>query len=401
MKIFSILFCLIIGAGEASATTTIKSSPDKPPEIILATANGSTSYTYPPSPPTGDLPVRTSWNLKDGAGNYSYVSLVENGLPDSLWTGWEEYDKFNADGTSSNQDWEDNYNVGLPPNRFLYSTDGFIFPGFPWEIGSLSETTTNSESLSRNSKITVQLRTGGKSGSKLQNLFGLQASATGYHHLQLDDDDISQPSDSYSISPTSIQVAGNSLDTNGNAYGIFPDNSTVDITPKTSEKYYSTSVSATKYKSHFTVFVDMPDPDGYLLVVDGDGGHSWWQLTTDAPSDAINKLISSDIASYIGQAVGYYPSNDLSWITGGSATGKLEDPESDSTVSVSKQFDIGFPDLKSGLNYTKQLHDSPGTYNVFFHNCVHATVGASDAANVGLPYYVFPEDLGNYLKGNF
>lgn len=400
MKIFPILFYLIIGVGEASATTTIKQNPDKPSEIILATANGSTSYTYPPSPPTGDLPVRTSWNWRDGAGSYYYVSLVENGLPDSLWIGWEEYDTFNTNGTSSNQDWEDNYNVGLPPNRFLYSTDGFIFPGFPWENGSLSETTTNSESLSRNSKATIQLRTGGKSGSKLQNLFSLQVGATGYHHLQLDDDGIPQQSDSYLISPTNIQVAGSSLDTNGNAYGIFPDNSTVDITPKTSEKYYSVSVSATKYKSYFTVFVDMPDPPPGRDLHDGDDyGHAWWQFTTDAPDDAVRKLIPGNDRYFLGKEVGYYPIGTVTWYNLGIVDGVLHVPETDSNKTVTKLYNIGFPNLISGLDYTLKLYVSPGEWDPLVHNCVHATWFAGAAAGIFLSPSSYPEEFGYEIQG--
>lgn len=222
------------------------------------TANGSSVFHY-------DYYTTTTftwnWNATNG-GNYSMVMLPD-GLQDGLNIYDEDYDNWDASGMGPYEDWQVIYRGDNPPDRQLVDFGTNSYWGFSWEIGSLSDSYDPPWGyLSKNSKVTIQLKTGGKSGSKLKNLFSLQASATGYRHLTLSPYDYitPEPSDPYPISPTSVQVAGKALDTNGVAYAIFPDNSTVDITPKTSEKYYSVGVSAQKYHSYFEVFVDQPYP---------------------------------------------------------------------------------------------------------------------------------------------
>ena len=248
MKTSLIFLCLVVSVGLANAMIQNKSNPEKPAEIILSTAQGSTSFTYPPSPYGGDLPVYSSWNWADGGGgSYSLISLVENGLPDSLWMGFEDYYSWGANGVGPYERWDDYYNVGLPPNRVLWDSGTNTFGGFPWENGSLSTNIPNIGFFSRNSMVTVQLKTGGKSNGKNQSLFVITASVTGYQGLTPNEVNVPQPSDSFSISSQSIQVAGKSLGPDGLAYAVFPDNSTVDITPQAHANYYSFSVSASKH----------------------------------------------------------------------------------------------------------------------------------------------------------
>jgi hypothetical protein len=403
MKFSQTFFCLIISVGVASATTTIKSNPDKPAEVILATVNGSLVYFAPTYYKT-----TVSWNWQNNVGgNYSDVMLPD-GVQDGLNVFVDEYDNWGADGNGSYEIYNIVYRGDNPPDIEYYESGTNSFPGFPSEIGSLSETYYPPQDwahggyvdISRNSKATVQLKTGGKNGSKLQNLFGLQASATGYHHLVLDDTITPVPSDSYSIPASNIKISGVSpLDTNGIVYGSFPDNTTNDITPIVNVKYYSFHFEPpNKYKSHFTVFVDMPDPPPGRNLHDGDDfGHAWWKFTTDAPSDAVNKLMTNNLIPFLGHEVGFYPTNNIDFL--GSSPGKLENPESDSNKTVTKSFDIGFPDLIGGLSYTKHINDSPGTWNALVFNCVIATWSAGANAGVWLPATSYPEEFGYEIQG--
>ncbi len=316
------------------------------------------------------------------------ISLVENGLPDSLWMGFEDYYSWGANGMGPYERWDDYYNVGLPPNRVLWDSGTSTFSGFPSENGSLSTNIPNFGFFSRNSKVTVELKTGGKSSSKRQNLFAITAGATGYQGLTPNEVNVPQPSDSYLIPASSIQVPGaGSLDTDGIAYAIFPDNSTVDITPKASVNYYSFSVSATKYKSYFDVFVDQPDPSGnHVWTMADSAGHAWWRFRSDAPSDALNAKVPAKLIPFLGAQVGYAPTNTATvTLYSPNAPAMLRDPETDMYFSVFKEYDVGFPDLIAGLHATKLLYDIPGEYGIYTFNCVDAVISAGATAGITLP----------------
>lgn len=390
MKTLCCISAMLVGLSFfAHANIQTKANPDKPSEVFLATANGSASYTYPPSPWLGDLPVRISWNWDNTkGGSYSYVSLVENGIPDSLWSGYEEYDTWDTNGLASSEVWVDRYYCGIPPNRYLLDTKPIFFRGFPWEIGSLAENTTV-QTLNRNSKVTIQLKTGGKKGSKLQNLFGLPASATGYRHLVLgDDDNTPEPSDSYPIAPTSIQVAGQAVGTNGVAYAIFPDNATVDITPKTTEKYYAVNVSAQKYKSYFEVFVNQPYPGPIYYTLET-AGHAFWQLKTEAPYDAL-QYISPSLTVYLNHNWGFYPHGADCGLPG------LLANDDTHGYSVKRVFYIGFPDLLAGLQFTRGISNAPPEYCIAIngYSCVGAAREAGSTVGVWLPSDWTPQNFG-------
>ncbi len=399
MKTFFYISALLLGINQfAHATIQTKVNPDKPSEVVMTTANGSSVFHC-------DYDITTTftwnWNATNG-GNYSMVMLPD-GLQDGLNIYYEDYDSWNASGTGPYEDWQVVYRGNNPPDRQLIDNGTNSYWGFPWEMGSLSDSYDQPWGyLSKNSKVTIQLRTGGKFNSMLNNLFGLQANATGYRHLELSSYDYITPvlSGSYPISPTSIQVAGCYLDTNGVTYAAFPDNATVDITPQSAENYYSIAVSATKYKSHFTVFVDMPDPPPGRNLNDGDDyGHAWWKFTTDAPEDAVCKLISGNDRNFLSKEVGYYPTGTVVWYNLGIVNGALKVPETDSNKTVTKQYDIGFQNLISGLDYTKQLYFSPGKWDPLFHNCVHAAWFAGADAGIFLSPSSYPEEFGYEIQG--
>ena len=232
----------------------------------------------------------------------------------------------------------------------------------------------------------------------------MPVSATEYNSLTLALDEVTPvPTDGSPVSPLHIEVPGATwVDTNGMAYAIFPDDSVVDITPKVSVRYYSFAIDATKYKSHFTAFVHMPDPDGYNIVVDDDYGHAWWSFTTEAPADGINRFMGPQLSQFIGLQTGYYPSNSADFFTlVGVFPGLFQLNDTSHSVHVSPTYEIGFPNLINGLQYSLSLSNSPGTWSALTHNCVHATRDAGSAVGIELPYAIFPEDLGNALKGRF
>jgi hypothetical protein len=111
--------------------------------------------------------------------------------------------------------------------------------------------------LVADSKVSIRLRTGGKSGSSKRNLFSVQSSATGFRDLAASQEGpfsffggvVIRPINGYTISKTDIEVPSfGRLGTNGYAYAILAGNSEVDITPATPEKYYSFSVSPMKHR---------------------------------------------------------------------------------------------------------------------------------------------------------
>ena len=234
--------------------------------------------------------------------------------------------------------------------------------------------TESQQNAWRNADTEVKLATGGPLGSARQNLWMISAGATAFFDLW----GISNAP----VDPTSITVLGQTLDSNGVAYVVLPDNTTEDITPKVSGvDSYTFSVGAQKYLSHFTVYVDMPDPPpGHHKHIGGNWGHAWWSLSTEAPLAAMAEVLRP----YVNTSAGYYPTTDPTLLNGYDVPGVLDVPDSGHDATVSKTFDIEWNNLIGGVNYTRALHDTPGDYNALSHNCVHATRSAGAAAGVSL-----------------
>jgi len=378
-----------------NAPTTVKANQDKPSQVVLVSGAGSTARPFPNCPTS----VSTwQWNIASG-GKYSFIRPLECDLVIS-----EYYEWWGTNGASYFESWVVYSDTG--PELVDFGTNSF--PGIPAEIGSLKMAASPYTDypftgyLTRNSRATVQLRTGGKSGSKLKHVFALPASATAYQKLTTDE--IPQPTDSWTVPYSAITIPGATwLDNNGIAYGIYPDDSTVDITPHVSVDYYSFSVSATKYKSYLTLYARMPDPNGCSTFVGTDAGHAWWRFTTEASAGAIGMFMGTNYSYYIGRTAGFYP-DGLTWILplGGNFTGVTEVPDTgnEGTENAQKTYEIGFDDLKGGIFFTKHLHENPPDWNGLFYNCVHAARGAAAAAGVKAPYAVFPETFGHKLLGD-
>ncbi|MEI7534037.1 MAG: hypothetical protein WCK57_06660 [Verrucomicrobiae bacterium] len=319
------------------------------------------------------------------------------------------------------------YAIGLPPfgDEHCVVSD----PKNPQPIvygadGSDDDITTNiySETYERTAQTVWHVQTGGKAIPRRQNLWRFTGSA-----WKIADKRAVPPFAGAAMQEITnktqivLKDLGN-LKADGNLWLTLPDDVEKDITPQVANlPFYTFSVGGRKYLSHFEVFVDQPwpnypndnfdpiynpQPAGYPYYRIGvNGGHAWWKLTTDAPTDAVNKFIasasfiSSNCVQFLGVEVGYGETNGLDWLntilTGYAPTspGELPWPNTH-TATVHRIYAIGFPNLISGLSYTENLHDYPGTYDLKHNNCATETGQAGWASGVPLPNDWLPEVFG-------
>lgn len=221
-----------------------------------------------------------------------------------------------------------------------------------------------------------------------------------------------------------IVIDGTPLNSNGYVYKIYPDNTSVDVTPQVKGvNYFTFNESQQKYLSYFEVYVNMPFPPGSGIPLPGgfmdypdctgwpdlasDWGHARWRLSTDAPTDAVNEYIPSSLSLFLGSPVGYgtpawTPNFDFYYnhipgiyldITG---PGKLWDPDGD-TTTVYKKYNIGFNELINALSYVNELQNHPGTYDALANNCVIQTRVVGGIVGIALPSDTYPESFGLHL----
>ena len=159
------------------------------------------------------------------------------------------------------------------------------------------------QKATRHAQAKIKLQTGGKSGSRLHNLFGFTASATQIVSVK-DPPPFNENNFVQNISiPQKNIVLGSAgtMPATGTLYKILPDDTTIDVTPTVSGvDYYTFNVSESKYHSHFQVFVRQPwpnypnddfdnnpidedfnpTPPGYPIYKFGGlaAGHAWWEL---------------------------------------------------------------------------------------------------------------------------
>jgi hypothetical protein len=268
----------------------------------------------------------------------------------------------------------------------------------------------------RTADAVVKLRTGGKATSRRRNLFCLTAVAAEvenkmsysyawlYYYWQ-----VSGPAGTVPIPAQSITIMGQALDINSNVYVVLPDNQDIDVTPRVQNKdFYTFNVDKQKYLSHFEVFVCQPYPDwpndlkyydpiynpipiGYPFWNSSvNAGHAWWKLTTDAPTDAVNKFANTNASQWLGQEVGYGPTS-LTWSLQGcsieiTGPGELPFPYQHAWT-VHRIYAVGFqgPGVIEGLNHTEHVHNYPGTWDSRWHNCVQEAFITGNASGAGLP----------------
>ncbi len=257
----------------------------------------------------------------------------------------------------------------------------------------------------RTAQAVIKLKTGGKSTSRLRNLIGLTAYATqmyptdsewyaspwagGYEYMQ------SIVLTSYAptnVLPQNIALGSyGTLGTNGIKYLILPDNADVDVTPSVAGMdYYSFNVGQPqKYHSYFEVFVNQPHPGAVFYTLET-AGHAFWQFKTDAPADALQYLDTS-LTAFVNHSWGFYPNG--AWC---GLPGQLGNDDSHG-YSVKRVFYIGFPDLISGLQFTRGVKTSPPEYCLAIdgYSCVGAAVDAGRNAGIWLPDWEWtPQNFG-------
>lgn len=137
------------------------------------------------------------------------------------------------------------------------------------------------------------------------------------------------------------------------------------------------------------IYVDQPgaggDRDPYEVLslhpLNVDVGHSWWKFKVDASKLS---LISSDLQPFANQPVGYYPAHGVGFFQT-TDDGKLKMPDTAHSPEVHKTYALTKEQIEAGLTYTKNLHDTPGTYDLNSHNCTDATIQAGIAAGQNIP----------------
>jgi hypothetical protein len=430
MKSYFIFLCLLISGGLASATTQTSLSQDKPPRLYVKSyseANNNhyiATYIYPNSTQVYDYKESDGGNWADGSSgswNGTMVITYMNGYTRNyqisvssppLW--WPNtYSPQTVYYSTYNGSTSINYGYGLyfitsehcdtsaplADNSGTYTLPGLVF--------------VEQNTEARTAQAVVKLQTGGKSTSKLRNLFGLSCSATRYDPAPTfyggcyEGPSANQMGLCFGVGdvlygvgpaatgilPANINLGSyGTLNTNGVKYIILPDNADVDVTPYVGGvDYYSFNFGQPqKYNSYFDLYVQQANP-GYSLIFynpTNDVGHAFWRFRTDAPSNAL-RYISPSVTGFLGQKWGFYPFNGLFTVPG------ILQNDTNHSFNISRTFHIGFPDLLQGLIYTRGISNAPPVYVLSAFNCVGAARGAGFAADVfGLPWDESPQNFG-------
>ena len=260
----------------------------------------------------------------------------------------------------------------------------------------------------RQAQLKMKVKTGGKTTSKLRNVFLLGASAyammvpsnnfavgvVGYDHINA----LSPASAANTIPNQNIAIAAlGNLNSAGMLYKILPDASDIDVTPYVSgPNCYTFNVSTPiKYNSYIDVFCQQANPGFSISPYSQayDVGHAFCRVRTEVPPSAMN-FIPANQLQYLGTAVGFYPSNGIF-----SYPGQVEDdsgPHYIHSYNVKRTFYIGFPSVQPILQYWNSISNSPPVYNLSQFNCCDAVNATMNVA--GFPdwmqYANIPQGFG-------
>lgn len=138
--------------------------------------------------------------------------------------------------------------------------------------------------------------------------------------------------------------------------------------------------------SGFIIFVDQPgaggDRDTYEWVNgDIDVGHVFWLYTNSYPV----VVKDTQLRLFVNQYTGYYPREAVK--IGTSVAGRFVMPDVGhlGTYEVSHFWGISLAQLMRGLQYSLNLQNNPGTYDLEDNNCTNATIAAGAAVGVQVP----------------
>ncbi len=317
-----------LGNPNSSGEEDVEASPDKPAVLYmkdytqsLGEQTETTQETYDgQGNQTGffqqiaDDKSWMNWDYQAGgsgggtsADDVVVNGIYEQGLDNTLYlanwsftfpvsgTGTETLDKTNIDyddpEAGSTQSLTEVYYPSVPSEHC--DLTGQFSASTPFDF-SQNGTETYSVSVYREAQTTYCLQTGGKGLPGLQTLFNLNASA------QSGSLTIGPPwangnglpiwSVSTAVSPTNIQVQGQSLDQNGNLQVVLPNNASVDVTPASgANTYYTFSVGASPH---------VPGPDTVNVQAGPDAVEYAYVPSTCNCSD--------DSATVIQSQMGYF-----------------------------------------------------------------------------------------------
>ena len=208
--------------------------------------------------------------------------------------------------------------------------------------------------------------------------------------LKLTDDSFPGGTAEWTSIPVGISGSGRSITFNPNALaaGVYTVTARSGIVASYTDTCIVRIVSST-----LIIYVDQPgaggDRDPYEFGFSGnkkidlnvDVGHTFWAFNCSYPD-----IIQDEKLRYIvNQSVGYYPLTPVS-LSDPSSTGRLMVPDNDHIAGheVDHTWEISLTRLLAGLQYSRQLLDNPGTYNLNSNNCTDAALGAAAAAGVSI-----------------
>jgi hypothetical protein len=465
MKIYLLLICFTFSNLLAKAETEITVNQDKPPRLFIKQYNESQHESYHKSGTdiywynTGDY-APWGWvyvigtnifnnsfsfddvnNYQDDISGLFSQNYHEHDISYTLITGYNKDDVVNLTWPQcvwpnicgsetevininsyygSNQYTNNSTNTSTQYASIIQEHCDINVSGALTYVPSVSPSVggliNESQTASRSAQATLKLQTGGKSISKLRNLFGLSGNSTQYFYQM----------DSYSSTPgwivtsnTTIQskniIIGSygSLNTNGTKYLILPDNSEVDLTPYVAGvDYYKYNIGQPqKYHSYFDEYVEEATPYNPTnnslwpptsIHGENDVGHAFYSLRTDAPGDALKyigqgqyfwftnddftaipRFSYTNMTVFSGMQVGFYPSSNnviLTFPIPILVSGRLYALDPCKTPTIKRTFSIGFDDFINGLEFTKGEYFAPGDYTLLGRNCVEFTLEAFSAA---------------------
>jgi len=172
--------------------------------------------------------------------------------------------------------------------------------------------------------------------------------------------------------------------------------------PEEKDKIIEFNETGAIVKVEFTIYVDQPGAGGdrdtweYNPFPTVDVGHTWWKFSILPNNSAELEEIITDTSlhEYINKTAGYYPTTEVR-PGSSSSPGKLKTPDNSHEINSSQIFSIStFDKFIKGLNYTKNLDNSPGTYNLNTNNCTDAGINAGTLVGVAIK-----DTQGEWLGG--
>ena len=202
--------------------------------------------------------------------------------------------------------------------------------------------------------------------------------------LKLTDDSYPGGTAVWSSVPAGIGGSGNSITFSPNA--LTPGEYTVTARSGIVANYTDTCIVRIVL-SGLIIFVDQPgagrDRDPYEFV-DGkvDPGHTFWMLTNSYPKMVKNHILRY----YINKPIGYYPKSEVKPLSP-SQPGQVIIPDYGhwAKYEVSHFWGVSIEHFIDGLNYSKNLHNTPGAYDLNDNNCTDAAIRAGVAVGVTVP----------------